>query len=161
MSNGSTSKALSLHKRGQVGQGFRKVINGILWVLITGSRWQDMPRRHCHPTTAWRRLKELEEKGIWKRALQGLLNKGYESGRLKLESIAIDATTIEAERGEVIGIDGHKKRKGTKVHAVVTRQAIPLAIKISPVNRNEALEFFNLIEAIRLGGEEQGRGPLR
>ena len=38
-------------------------------------------------------------RGIWEKVLQGLLNKGYESERLKLESVAIDATTIEAKKG--------------------------------------------------------------
>jgi transposase len=35
----------------------RKVLNGILYVLTTGCRWMDMPKRHGHYSTAFRRLK--------------------------------------------------------------------------------------------------------
>jgi transposase len=35
----------------------RKVINGILFVLITGCRWGDMPVIYGSRATAWRRLK--------------------------------------------------------------------------------------------------------
>jgi hypothetical protein len=33
-----------------------RTIEGILYVLITGCRWQDLPREYGAPTTAWRRL---------------------------------------------------------------------------------------------------------
>jgi transposase len=35
----------------------RKVLNGILYVLTTGCRWMDTPKRYGHYSTAWRRLK--------------------------------------------------------------------------------------------------------
>jgi len=60
-------------RRGRPRLDDRKVLNGILFVLTTGCRWADMPRRYCHPTTAWRRLKELQEEGVWQKILQSLL----------------------------------------------------------------------------------------
>jgi len=38
-------------KRGRPRLDDRKVLNGILYVLTTGCRWADMPRRYGHPTT--------------------------------------------------------------------------------------------------------------
>jgi transposase len=38
----------------------RKVLNGILYVLTTGCRWMDMPKRYGHYSTAFRRLKRRE-----------------------------------------------------------------------------------------------------
>jgi transposase len=37
----------------------RKVLNGILYVLTTGCRWMDMPKRYGHYSTAWRRLSAI------------------------------------------------------------------------------------------------------
>jgi len=74
-------------------------IHGILWVRITGSRWQDMPRQYGPPTTAWRRRKQPEEKEMCAKMLQRLLDKGYDSGKLKMENVILDATTIEAKMG--------------------------------------------------------------
>jgi len=35
----------------------RRTIEGILNILITGCRWQDLPRDYGAPATLWRRLK--------------------------------------------------------------------------------------------------------
>lgn len=39
----------------------RKVLEGILWILRTGARWQDLPDEYPSPSTCWRRLSEWEE----------------------------------------------------------------------------------------------------
>ena len=41
----------------------REVLEGILWVLRTGARWQDLPDRYPSASTCWRRLKFWEEQG--------------------------------------------------------------------------------------------------
>src|SRR5258708_11411473 len=41
----------------------RRTIEGIIYVLITGCRWQDLPREYGAPTTVWRRLKHWGEAG--------------------------------------------------------------------------------------------------
>jgi hypothetical protein len=43
----------------------RRTINGIRYVLETGCRWSDMPRRYGSHVTAWRRLKRWSEEGVW------------------------------------------------------------------------------------------------
>jgi transposase len=43
----------------------REVLEGILWVLRTGARWQDLPDRDPSPSSCWRRLRLWEEQGIW------------------------------------------------------------------------------------------------
>ena len=37
----------------------RKVLEGILWILRSGARWQDLPEEFPSPSTCWRRLREL------------------------------------------------------------------------------------------------------
>ena len=43
----------------------REVLEGILWILRTGARWQDLPPRYPHPSTCWRRLKRWTEQELW------------------------------------------------------------------------------------------------
>ena len=43
----------------------RKVLEGILWILRSGARWQDLPDEFPSPATCWRRLRDWEERGIW------------------------------------------------------------------------------------------------
>ena len=33
----------------------RKVLEGILWILRSGARWQDLPEEFPSPSTCWRR----------------------------------------------------------------------------------------------------------
>jgi len=39
----------------------RKVLEGILWMLRRGARWQDLPEEFPSPSTCWRRLWDWEE----------------------------------------------------------------------------------------------------
>src|SRR5260370_36338024 len=58
----------------------RRTLEGILYILVTGSRWQDLPREYGAPTTVWRRLKRWGEAGgrerIWRAALAALDRQG-------------------------------------------------------------------------------------
>ena len=51
----------------------RRTFEGILYVLITGCRWQDLPREYGAPTTVWRRLKRWGEEGVWERLWRAAL----------------------------------------------------------------------------------------
>ena len=42
----------------------RGVLEGILWILRSGARWQDLPEEYPHPSTCWRRLRDWEEQGV-------------------------------------------------------------------------------------------------
>ena len=42
----------------------RKVLEGILWILRSGARWQDLPEEFPSPSTCWRRLRDWEEQEI-------------------------------------------------------------------------------------------------
>lgn len=48
----------------------RQNINGILWVLRTGEKWSDIPRRYGSPATCNSRFKMWKENGIWGSIIQ-------------------------------------------------------------------------------------------
>jgi transposase len=77
----------------------RKVLNGILYVRVTGCRWRDRPRQYGAYQTAWRRFRELQEKGIWHQILPALLDWGYTLGKVKVKAAAVDSTLVEAKKG--------------------------------------------------------------
>ena len=56
----------------------RPCLEGILWVLTSGSRWKDLPERYPSPTTCWRRLDAWSRAGKFRQAwsiLLGLLDR--------------------------------------------------------------------------------------
>jgi transposase len=90
----------------------RKTINGVLYVLVTGCTWNDMPKRYGSGVTAWRRLKRWSEDGTWKRIHNVILHTAYENGIVSLDVVSIDSTFIEAKNGgEFVAYNGHKKKR--------------------------------------------------
>jgi transposase len=76
----------------------RKTINGILYVLMTGCRWHDMPRCYGAYQTAWRRLKWWSREGVWNNILATAQEHAYKIGRLNLEIVAVDSTLIDSKK---------------------------------------------------------------
>jgi len=71
----------------------RMVLNGILYVLVTGCRWMDMPLKYGSYKTAWKRLKKWQDEGVWDRIFKALASI-REHG-----VIAVDSSTVEAKKG--------------------------------------------------------------
>src|SRR5262249_2342144 len=54
-------------KRGRPRADDRRTLEGILYVLQTRCRWQDLPARYGSPTTCWRRFTQWQADGTWER----------------------------------------------------------------------------------------------
>jgi len=78
----------------------RMITNGIIYVLTTGCRWQDMPKRYGDDSTANLRLRKWQQNKTWNRILSGAIQSAHSSGKLHLQKISIDSSTIPAKKGE-------------------------------------------------------------
>src|SRR5688500_2739025 len=58
----------------------RKVLSGILFVLRSGIPWEMLPRELGYGSgmTCWRRLRDWQNRGVWKRIHRVLLDKLHE-----------------------------------------------------------------------------------
>ncbi len=77
----------------------RRCLEGILWVLKSGSRWKDLPR--CFPSyvTCWRRFVDWSADGLWDEAWRRLVNKLDEQGKIAWEEGFADGTFASAKKG--------------------------------------------------------------
>jgi transposase len=89
------------------------------YVLETGCKWEDMPRRYGSYVTAWRRLKRWSEEGIWFKILCGICDTAYSTGNLSIDTVSVDSTLIDSKKAENFQVTTVKRRKGVKVHASV------------------------------------------
>ena len=78
----------------------RRTLDAILFVLRTGCRWKDLPRELGSPTTAWRRLKEWEEAGVWESLWRAVLASLDAQGKLEWAQAFLDGSFVPAKRGE-------------------------------------------------------------
>jgi transposase len=137
----------------------RRTIEGILYVLTTGCRWQDLPREYGAPTTVWRRLKGWGETGIWERIWRAALAALDVQGRLDWTMAFLDGSFVPAKRGgEQVGLT--KKGKGTKWMLVVDGNGLPLGFHLDGASRAEVRLAEQTLDTIRVA-RPRGRPKRR
>lgn len=80
----------------------RAVLNGILWILKTGARWQDLPDRYPPYQTCHRRFQQWVRSGVFEGILSKLAIDLKERGGLDLSECFIDGTFIPAKKGDSV-----------------------------------------------------------
>jgi len=89
----------------------RRVLNGIFYVLRTGSPWRDLPERYGPYTTVYNRFNRWARAGVWVRVFETLAAKSPGSMAL------IDSSIIRA----------HQHAAGAKKGAKITPSAVLVA----------------------------------
>ena len=77
----------------------RDCLEGILFVLLSGCRWKDLPRSLPSKSVCHQRLKLWTRQGIFQRVWQRLLELKDDFRQLDLETLLADATFIPAKKG--------------------------------------------------------------
>jgi transposase len=132
----------------------REVLNGLRWVVRTGSPWRYMP--HDLPpweavyqqTQRWLKAGVFEEMVHDLRILLLRLSEGRASSPTAtiLDSRTLRSTPESGSRG---GYDGAKRKKGSKIHVAVDTLGYLLALRVSPANENDRKEVKKLSEEIQ------------
>jgi transposase len=78
----------------------RRVINGIFYVLRTGSPWRDLPEHYGPYTTVYNRFNRWARAGVWVRVFEALAAKSPKSMAL------IDSSIIRAHQHAAGGKKG-------------------------------------------------------
>ena len=86
-------------RRGRPRAEDRATLNGILYVLRSGCRWQDIPRQYGAPNTCWRRLSHWQGDGTWERVWRTLLGTQDAQGKLLWAHAFLDGSFVPAKRG--------------------------------------------------------------
>lgn len=79
----------------------RVALAGIVYVLRKGIAWRDIPASvvGCSGVTAWRRLRNWTEAGVWSQLHAALLTELRGTGLLDMDAAAIDGSHIRALKG--------------------------------------------------------------
>ena len=86
--------------RGRPRANEREVINGILYVLSTGCRWEDLPHDiEASYQTCNRRLLEYQRRRVWQKILGELMKEADRKGLINLHNAYHDASVVKSKRG--------------------------------------------------------------
>jgi transposase len=131
----------------------REVLNGLRWIVRTGSPWRYVP----HDLPPWEAVYQQTQRwikaGVFEEMIHDLrvllrLSKGSapDPTAAILDSRTLRSTPESGHRG---GYDGHKGKKGSKVHAAVDTLGHLLALRVSPANEDDREEVQKLSEEIQ------------
>ena len=142
----------------------RRVLEGILWILRSGARWQDLPDRYPSPGTCWRRLRNGKERcvcesmcvnrGVWIEVCESrCVNRCAWTDVCELRCGARFCPTSTKPGGLTgrrplstpafspqkrgPGVGKTKRGKGTKGMVVADGQGIPLGLRLASASPAE------------------------
>ncbi|MFF1474978.1 transposase, partial [Streptomyces mirabilis] len=102
----------------------RVALAGVMYVLRTGVAWRDVPTETvgCSGVTAWRRLRDWTEAGVWPRLHAALLSELRRAGLLNLDDCSVDGSHVRALK-DISGGQEVKPPARPRVVGVVRRRA--------------------------------------
>ena len=86
--------------RGKARVDDRRVVNGIFYVLRTGSPWRDLPERYGPYTTVYNRFNRWAKRGVWLTIFEALSVRSLQSLHL------IDSSIVRAHQHAAGGKKG-------------------------------------------------------
>jgi transposase len=130
----------------------RQALTGILFVLKTGIRWNDLPRElGCGSgSRCRRRLAEWHEAGVWVQLHAALLDHLQGADKVDWSRAAVDSSFARARGGgEETGPNPTDRgKKGTKHHAVVDARGVPLAATATAANTPDVQVLLEAVDQV-------------
>ena len=126
---------------------FRYVLNTILYVLITGCRWCDVPNGS---TWAWKSaahhwLKRWQTDGTLAELENRTLGIADIQAQIDWEFSAVDGC-FSAGKGGGEGVAHGNKGKGVLIHTLTDANGMPLSNRTTPANGDEWAQVIPLLD---------------
>jgi len=137
---------------GQRRHDLRESLNGLRWLVRTGSPWRLMP----HDLPPWHAVYDQARRWMAAGCFEAIVHDlravlRIADGRQAGPTAAIiDSRTLQSsvESGPRAGYDGYKRRKGSKVHMAVDTLGRLLALHVTPADEQDRAQVAELCEAM-------------
>jgi transposase len=131
----------------------REVFNGLRFLARTGSAWRYLPHDLPPWYSVYQQTMRWMNAGCFE-AIVDDLRKLLRTAQGRTEepsAVILDARTLQStpESGERAGFDGHKMKKGSKVHMAVDTLGHLLAISVTPANEQERAQVAELAQQVQ------------
>src|SRR5688572_28912949 len=77
---------------------YRRILNGILWLLRTGAPWRDLPERYGPWGTVASRFYRWRKAGIWARLFAAVQQRADAAEQLDWDLHSVDGTIVRAHQ---------------------------------------------------------------
>jgi transposase len=138
---------------GQRRYELREVFNGPRYLIKSGAPWRWIPHDLPPWIIVYQQTRRWREAGAVEALVADLrLLLRLQAGRTGQPSaVILDSRTMQStpESGARAGYDGHKRRKGSKVHAAVDTLGQLLELHVTPANEQDRAQVGRLAEAVQ------------
>lgn len=135
----------------------RKLLGGIVYVLRTGCRWEDIPSSICrhHYSSCWRRLRFWQKHGYLKTSWQQVLLLLDQEGQIDLSLGNLDGSLVQAPQYAGVGYDSQHHRYGTNISLLTERNGLPLTSMTFKGSRNDITAAEATMNKLRVGAKRR------
>jgi transposase len=131
----------------------REIFNGLRWLVRAGCTWRLMP----NDLPPWSAIYQQTQRWIKAGCFEAMANDLRAILRMVQErnpqpsAVILDSRTLQStpESGARAGFDGHKKRKGSKVHIAVDTLGHLLAVRVTPANEQDRAQVAQLAQEVQ------------
>jgi transposase len=131
----------------------RAVFNALRWLVRAGAPWRLLP----HDLPPWRVVYQQTQRWIQAGCFEAMVHdlrvilRLAEGREEQPSAIVLDGRTLQSsvESGARAGYDGHKRRKGSKLHMAVDTLGHLLAARVTPANEQERAQVGQLTEQVQ------------
>jgi transposase len=131
----------------------RTVFNALRWLARAGAPWRYLPHDFPPWHVVYQQVQRWIKAGCFEamvhdlRAVLRLAQDREEAPR----AVVLDGRTLQStvESGARAGYDGHKRRKGSKVHMAVDTLGHLLAAQVTPANEQERAQVGQLTAKVQ------------
>lgn len=131
----------------------REVFNGLRYIVRTGMQWRMMPNDLPPWYTVYQQTQRWLKAGVFEDMVRDLrmLIREINDRMQQPRAAILDSRTLQSspESGGRAGYDGHKRRKGSKVHLAVDTLGQLLAIMVTPANEQDRAQVDELARQIQ------------
>src|SRR5438309_760137 len=138
---------------GQRVYNLRDVLDGLRWIVRSGSPWRYLPKDFPPWEMVYQQTRRWLAAGCFEAIvhdLRAVLR--FADGRdPEPTAVILDGRTLQStpESGGRAGYDGYKRRKGSKVHMGVDTLGHLLALHVTPANEQDRAQVGALAEAVQ------------
>ena len=137
---------------GQREHALRDVFDAVRYVARSGCAWRMIPGDLPPWTAVYQQFRRCLDAGVFETLVLDVQSIAREGGRRGQPSaICIDSRTLQStpESGARAGYDGHKHKKGSKIHMAVDTLGNLLTLLATPANEQERAQVAELAEAVQ------------
>ena len=132
----------------------RDLFDALRWMVRSGASWRMLPHDFPPWEAVYQQMRRWTAAGVFEELVHDLrsvlrLCAGREA---EPTAIILDGRTLQStpESGARAGYDGHKRKKGSKVHMAVDTLGHLLALRVTAANEQERAQVAALAEEVQL-----------